>query len=90
MFKLSVVFVVSFYCSNEDVKCGFDFKLLKDKMIKVIHFFETNVISKSTLVNESILASGCSSTLDCVDLRYSQLYNPITKNSYKLGGGPKS
>ena len=50
-----------FYCSNEDIKYGFNFKLLRDKTIKAIHFFDTNVISKSTLVNKSILASGCSS-----------------------------
>ena len=38
--------VVRFYCSNEDVKYGFNFKVLRDKRIKVIHFFETNVFGQ--------------------------------------------
>ena len=58
MFKLSVVFVVRLYCSNKDVEYGFNFKLLRDETIKVIHFFETNVISKSTLVNEIYFSVG--------------------------------
>ena len=58
--------VVMFYCSNKDVKYGFNFKLLRDETIKAIHFFETNVISKSTLVNKAILAPGYSSILQSI------------------------
>ena len=54
MFKLSVVFDVRFYCSNEDVEYGFNFKLSRDETVKVIHFFRTNIGVKSLLANQSI------------------------------------
>ena len=56
MFELSVVCVVllRFYCSNKDVEYGFNFKLLRDETIKVIHFFRTNIRVKSLLANQSI------------------------------------
>ena len=48
----SVVFVVSCYCSNDDVEYGFNFKLSGDKTAKLIHFFfRTNIGVKSTLVD---------------------------------------
>ena len=64
MFKLSVVFVVRFYCSNEDVEYGFNFKLLRDETIKVIHVFRTNIGVNYLLANQSIQALGCPSTGD--------------------------
>ena len=48
-----VIFVVRFYCSNEDVKYSFNFKFVRDKTININHFFGTNLIVKSTVVNES-------------------------------------
>ena len=66
MYKLSCdirCIVVRFYCLNEDVEYGLNFKLLRDETIKVIYFFGTNIGVKSLLANQSILASGCSSKL---------------------------
>ena len=53
-----VLFVVRFYCSNEDVEYGFNFKLSRDERINLTtlfygsnFFFRTNIGVKSTLVN---------------------------------------
>ena len=52
--KLSVVFVVRVYCLIKDVEYVFNYKLLRDETVKVIHFFRTNNGVKFTLVNQSI------------------------------------
>ena len=61
MFKLSFVFVVRFYCSNEDVEYGFNFDLLRDETINVTTLTEATLSKQlfvsqrlSTLVKESI------------------------------------
>ena len=41
-----VLVVVRFYCPNEDVEYGFNFKLLRDETIKASHLFETNMFSQ--------------------------------------------
>ena len=61
MFKLSVVFVVRFYCSNEDVEYGFNFKLSREETINLTTLMEATLSKQlfislclSTLVKESI------------------------------------
>ena len=63
MFKLSIIFVVRFYCLKEDVKYGFNFKLSRDKTIYVTTLMEATLSKQlfvtqwlSTLVKESITA----------------------------------
>ena len=49
MFKLSVVFVVRFYCSNKDVEYGFNLHLSRDSTITV-----TTLTEATLCVNQMI------------------------------------
>ena len=45
MSKLSIVFVVRFYCSNEDIEYGFYFKFTRDETINVTTSLESTSLS---------------------------------------------